>query len=195
MLSSITPFGERSRGFSWRLTAVAFAAGAVAAGALTGALLGAVGLLLPAGTGWRAATAAVLLLLTAALDAPPLHRHLPSFRRQVNEDWLARYRGWVYGVGFGAQLGLGVATIVTSAAIYAAAMLAVLSGRPLAGALIGGVFGAVRALSLLPARRVHDPAGLLTLHRRLQSLEHPVASAVLALESVVALLAVGGALW
>ena len=36
-------------------------------------------------------------------------------RRQVNEDWMARYRGWAYGAGFGLQLGLGVVTIVTTA--------------------------------------------------------------------------------
>ena len=30
---------------------------------------------------------------------------LPSHTRQVNEAWLDEYRGWVYGGGFGWQIG------------------------------------------------------------------------------------------
>ena len=58
---------------------------------------------------------------------------VPGPRRQVNERWLDEYRGWVYGLGFGAQLGLGVTTIVTSAATYVALFAALLSGTPAAG--------------------------------------------------------------
>src|SRR6478609_6746597 len=114
MLASITPLGERSRGFSWGVTASAFAVGAVGAGALAGAAAGAVGSLAPDGT-WRDIAALALLALALVVDASPLRRRLPTTRRQVNEDWLTRYRGWVYGIGFGAQLGTGLATIVTSA--------------------------------------------------------------------------------
>jgi hypothetical protein len=31
----------------------------------------------------------------------------PSWQRQVDERWLTTYRGWVYGAGFGFQLGAG----------------------------------------------------------------------------------------
>src|ERR1039458_1210806 len=107
MLMSITPLGERSRGFSWRLTASAFAAGAVAAGALAGAAGGALGSLLPDGS-WRPVAALVVLLVALGFDATPLGRRLPGTRRQVNEDWMARYRGWVYGDALRVELGPGL---------------------------------------------------------------------------------------
>jgi hypothetical protein len=172
MLASITPLGERSRGFSWGLTASAFALGAVAAGAAGGAVGGALGSLAPAG-GWRTAAGLAVVLVAVGVDATPLARRLPTSRRQVNEDWLGRYRGWVYGVAFGAQLGAGLATVVTSAAIYAAAIGAVLCGSVAAGAAVGAAFGLTRALSLLPAGTATDSAGLLRLHALLARLERP----------------------
>jgi hypothetical protein len=190
MLASITPLGERSRGFSWDVTASAFAAGAVGAGALAGAAGGALGSLAPPGT-WRQVVAVALIALALAVDASPLGRHLPTTRRQVNEDWLRRYRGWVYGVAFGAQLGAGVVTIVTSAAVYAAVLGAVLCGGPVAGAAVGSAFGAIRALSLLPARGAADPRGLVRLHERLGRAEAPARNAALAaLAAGLALVAV-----
>src|SRR5436305_13175892 len=114
MLASITPLGERSRGFSWALTASAFAVATVTTGALAGAVGGAVGSMMPRGT-WRDAAALGVLAAALLVDATSLRRHLPTTRRQVNEDWMARYRGWVYGAAFGAQLGAGVVTVVTSA--------------------------------------------------------------------------------
>ncbi len=191
MLASITPLGERSRGFSWGLTASAFAIGAVTAGALGGAAGGALGSLAPAGR-WRDVAALVLLVAALIVDASPLRRRLPSTRRQVNEDWLTRYRGWVYGVAFGAQLGTGLATIVTSAAVYAAALGAVLCGTVAAGAAVGAAFGATRALALLPARRVTDSAGLVSLHGRFARAEAPAGRAAVAAEAAaIALVIVG----
>jgi MFS family permease len=191
MLASITPLGERSRGFSWGLTASAFAVGAVAAGALGGALGGAIGSLAPAGR-WRDVVALVLLAAALAVDASPLRRRLPTTRRQVNEDWLTRYRGWVYGIAFGAQLGTGLATIVTSAAVYAAVLGAVLCGTAAAGAVVGAAFGATRALALLPARRAADPASLVRLHDRLGRAQVPAARAAVAAEAAaIALVVVG----
>src|SRR6185437_13390920 len=191
MLASITPLGERSRGFSWGVTASAFAVGAVGAGALAGAALGALGSLAPSGT-WRDTAGLAAIVVALAVDVTPLRRHLPTTRRQVNEDWMARYRGWVYGVAFGAQLGTGVVTVVTSAAVYAAALGTLLAGSVGAGAVIGAAFGAVRALSLLPARRVIDPADLVRLHDALERAESPVRRAALAADGVaVALVLVG----
>jgi len=191
MLASITPLGERSRGFSWGLTASAFAVGAVVAGALGGAVGGALGSLAPAGQ-WRDVVALVLLAIALGIDATGLRRRLPSTRRQVNEDWMGRYRGWVYGIAFGAQLGAGVVTIVTSAAVYAAALGTLLSGGVGAGAVIGAAFGATRALSLLPARRVTDPAALVRLHDRLGRAEAPAGRLALAAEgAAIALVIVG----
>jgi hypothetical protein len=186
MLASITPLGERSRGFSWNVTATAFAIGAIAAGSAAGAGAAALGSLLPGGTAWR--TLALLVALGVALlfDATPLGGRLPTTRRQVNEDWLTRYRGWVYGVAFGAQLGVGVATIVTSAAIYATGAVAFLCGDPAIGAAIGAVFGVVRAMPLLPARGARDGRSLVELHRRLGALEPYVRRATPVVELLLA---------
>jgi len=162
MLTSITPLGERGRGRRWGATVTAYAVGSVAAGSAVGALLG----LVP-GPRPRAALVvlAVGLLLAAALDLRPAL--LPTVRRQVNEDWLGVYRGWVCGAGFGLQLGLGVVTIVTTAAVYAALLAAALSGSWAAGALVGGTFGAVRALPAILLRGVTTTDRLVAVSRRL----------------------------
>ena len=183
MLASITPLGERSRGFSWGVTASAFAIGAVAVGALAGGAGGALGSLAPAGS-WREAAGVAVLAVALAFDATSMGHRLPSTRRQVNEDWMGRYRGWVYGAAFGAQLGAGVMTVVTSAAVYAAALGAVLCGSVAAGAAVGVAFGATRALSLLPARTATDPDGLVRLHDRLDRAEAPARGAVVVAEAI-----------
>ena len=106
-----------------------------------------------------------------------MYVRLPTTKRQVDERWLTRYRGWVYGVGFGFQLGLGLVTVVTSAAIYATFAIALLTGSVGAGALIGLVFGLTRGASIFVAARVHDPAGLRRLHRNLADTAPAVARA------------------
>ena len=63
----------------------------------------------------------------------------PDLRKignKVNERWLDEYRGWVYGLGYGAQLGVGVTTVVSSAGTYVAMAAAFLVERPVAGAVI-----------------------------------------------------------
>ncbi|MGA9856675.1 MAG: hypothetical protein WBQ18_02365 [Solirubrobacteraceae bacterium] len=190
MLSSITPLGERSRGFSWPLTMSAFSIGAIVTGALGGGVAGALGSLGPAGS-WRPIAGLLALALALAFDATPLGRRLPTTRRQVNEDWMTRYRGWVYGLAFGAQLGAGVATVVTSAAIYAAILGALLCGTVWGGAAIGAAFGLTRALSLVPARTARDTDGLMVLHQRLVALGPYAAWVVVAAEVLAGGLVIG----
>src|SRR3954452_25200529 len=122
MLSSIHPLGERVRHSRWWLTTTAYVSGSIAGGAVLGALAGLAGWfvlrgLLGRSAGWPAVFA--VCVITAILELTAGRLRLPSWRRQVNEDWLSRYRGWVYGVGYGFQLGLGVVTIITTAALYA----------------------------------------------------------------------------
>src|SRR5687767_11947458 len=157
MLTSISPLGERARGNRWGLTATACVIGSVLGGAAVGTLLGAVGdlLLRP-----LPLIAAAVCVLAAIADLAGL---LPRGSRQVDEDWLVRYRGWVYGFAFGAQLGVGVVTIVTSAATYAVLALCLLSGSVTTGLAIGATFGLVRALPLLRLRTAHTPDALRTL--------------------------------
>jgi hypothetical protein len=167
MLTSITPLGERGRHSHWPVTVTAFALGAVAASAGLGALIAAVGrLVLPGSTSahLRLAVLAGALAVAVLLDAT--REPAPGTRRQVNERWLDRYRGWVYGLGFGAQLGLGVTTVVSSAATYVALIAAFLSREPVAGASIVGCFGLVRGVTPLAAARVKDTGALVAFHRR-----------------------------
>jgi MFS family permease len=187
MLTSITPLGERSRGSSWGVTAGWFALGATAGGALVGAFAGALGSLAPGGS-WRGGVMLAALAIAFCFDATPLRRRLPTIRRQVNEDWMVRYRSWVYGGAFGVQLGVAVATVVRSAAIYVAVIGAALCGSIWAGAVVGAAFGFTRAASLLPAGSASGPAGLARLQGGLARLERPAWVAVVLAELV------GGAL-
>jgi MFS family permease len=157
MLSSISPFGERARASRWWLTTTTYVVSSTLGGLALGYLAASVGALVPEGWLWSPAgfvLAALLLLVGLALDLRLGGLSLPSWRRQVDEAWIGRYRGWVVGVGFGAQLGFGVVTIITSSTTYAVVVLSVLSGTPWAGALIGGAFGLVRALPLVLMVRV-----------------------------------------
>jgi hypothetical protein len=164
MLASITPLGERGRRSHWGVTVSAFLMGATAAGAGAGAALGALGsIALPAHG--RLAVLAMAIAVAVVVDGLP--RAVPGPRRQVDERWLDRYRGWVYGAGYGAQLGLGVTTIVSSAATYVALLAAFLAGGPAAGALILGCYGAVRGATPLAAAGVRSQRQLLDFHHAL----------------------------
>ena len=195
MLTSITPLGERGRGNRWAVTTTAYAVGCALGGATTGLVLGTVGGLVG---GWLPplpvlVVAGVVCLLAAAADLAP--GRLPVGRRQVDERWLGRYRGWVYGVGFGYQLGLGVVTIVSSAATFAVLAIALLTQSALAGALVGLVFGAARALPALLVRRVDSPDRLRRLGRSVEA--HAAAAARTTVGGLAAggsVLLVGGAL-
>lgn len=152
MLSSISPFGERARASRWWLTTTAYTISSALGGLVLGLLAAGLGGLVPDRWRWSTAgfaLAATVLLVGLALDLRLGGTELPSWRRQVDEAWIGRYRGWVVGVGFGAQLGFGLVTIITSSSTYAVVVLALLSGTPWAGALIGVVFGVVRALPLV----------------------------------------------
>jgi sulfite exporter TauE/SafE len=170
MLSSITPLGERGRAQRWWLTVTAHILGSALGGAVLGALLGLVGAPLVAWAGEVAVAVVVGLVALAALvfDASGGRLRLPRYGRQVNEDWMGSYRGWVYGGGFGLQLGAGLTTIVTAGLVYVVFVACLLSGSWLLGGLIGLTFGLVRGLAVLSTRRVHDPAALVAFHRRLQ---------------------------
>jgi hypothetical protein len=127
--------------------------------------------------------------LAILLDAIP--RPVPGPHRQVNERWLDEYRGWVYGLGYGAQLGVGVTTVVSSAGTYVAMAAAFLVERPVAGAVIVGCFGAIRGLTLLAGAGVRTPRQLLAMHSALRQWQRRArwgGVAVLAAMLAVALL-------
>ena len=189
MLASIHPLGERGRGQRYSATATSYVVGAAAGGAVMGVTLGWLGSVVVAlvepsdtviATLIVAAAGGVLLLEQRAGSA-----RLPSWRRQVNEDWMTAYRGWAYGAGFGFQLGLGFVTIITSGGVYLTFVLAFLSGSWQWGLLIGLVFGLARASVALSVARVRNPAQLRAAHRRLQELAAPAQRIALGTQAAV----------
>ena len=190
MLSSITPLGERSRRQHFAVTALFLLVGATVAGAALGAALGELGSRLPFGSSERLAVLAVAGALGLAGDLL-LPGGVPTHLRQVDERWLRRYRGWVYGLGFGGQLGVGVATVVTTSAVYLTILGEALAPSVLVGALLGAAFGGIRGASVLLAARIDTPARLLDFHRRIAALERPAARVTLAAQAIVAAVAIG----
>jgi hypothetical protein len=194
MLSTITPVSERAKGNSYRSTATWFIVGSGAGGATLGAALALAALgvraLHPAPTALGIA-ALVAALMAAGSDAGVIGRRLPIHRRQVNERWLDQYRSWVYGGGFGWQIGTGLATYITTAAVYLMVVLAILTTSPVAALAIGTGFGLLRGLAVLLNRRITDPVDLLAFHRRFFEAGPLVGRIVTIVELVVALVLVG----
>jgi hypothetical protein len=156
MLASISPLVERSSGRRWWRTATSYLIASVGGGAALGAVLGSIGRLHRLGGSLLAVTAGIALI-AAVVD---LVGRVPSQRRQVDETWLTSYRDWVIGTGFGAQLGFGAITIVTSASTYLTWWFELACGSTVWGAVIGATFGLARALPLFAMSGVHDPVAL-----------------------------------
>lgn len=191
MLSSITPLTESGRGNRYPRTVAWFLVGAVLGGATLGLfaaggarLVGSLDL----SAGAILAAAAIAAVVTLASDLSFGGWRLPSNPRQVNRAWLDTYRSWVYGVGFGWQLGVGVATFVMSATVYLMVVLAALSGRPLFAFVVVTGFGLIRGLAILPAARVRTPADLMSLHQSIERLRP--ASRALAVATQIAVVGV-----
>ena len=193
MLGSISPVGEASRRQRWGITATAYTLASVVAGAMVGAALGGLGQLVAAAVAvplsGRLLAFAVAAVVGALFDAKIIKRPLPTWHRQVDERWLTTYRGWVYGAGFGFQLGCGVVTIVPSAVTYAVLVAEVLTASWLHGLIIGGAFGLVRSVPLLLAGRLRTPAALYEVIRRVTESEPLAHRAAIAGQVVVALVA------
>jgi hypothetical protein len=198
MLSTITPMGERARRYSYGGTAAWFVAGAVLGGAMLG--LGAAALAagvarLDLAPSTAVTIAGVLAAMTAASDAQLGGFRLPGHRRQVNEVWLDRYRSWVYGAGFGWQIGVGLATFIVTAAVYLMLAVAALTGEPGTAFLVCAGFGFLRGLAVLLSRGATTPQRLQALHRRFDELSAPSRRGTIAAQlgvAAVAGVAVGG---
>lgn len=202
MLTSITPLGERGRGQRWWLTASALTIGHLLGGALLGVLMALMGSLVDLGLGLGlglagspSTSAQVVVLAFAVLLAAGFDlsgRSLPG-RRQVDETWLTTYRGWVYGLGFGLQLGLGFVTVVNTALFLAVVAAGVVAGTssPLAAVGIGVGYAAVRAALAVANARVRTIEQLKGLHRRLDAADGRVRIGGAVTTTVATLVAAG----
>jgi hypothetical protein len=195
MLGSITPLGERGRGSRWWLTVGTYVVGSAVAGLATGALFGLVGSWFASGLELevRFALLAFVVLLGLALDLGAMGLHLPTIHRQVDEGWRTSYRGWVWGLGFGLQLGAGVATIVTSSTIYSTWFAAFLTADARAGAIVGSAFGLARSLPVFAVAGVRRPDQLLRVDGVLGRLAAPARKAALAGGAALAAISLAGA--
>ena len=175
MLSSIHPLGERARHNRWGMTVTAMTIGSIGAGALVGLMFAAAGATLVPIAG---ETAGLVMMGAAALGAgvADLARiPVPGSHRQVNENWIGPYRGWVYGGAFGVQLGAGAATYVVTWGVYATFVAELFVGSAMAGALIGGIFGAGRALMPIAAGWIDRPSRLTAFHQVMATWARPAA--------------------
>ena len=172
MLSSITPMTEAGRGNRFTTTATWFVVGSVLGGLSVGAIaaVGAAGIAtLDLADTTHFALIAGAALLTSAIDFGLAGDRLPIFKRQVNDAWLRTYRSWVYGAGFGWQIGFGVATYIMTGGVFLTIAIAVLSGQPLLAVLVGATFGLVRGSAVFIGRSAVTPAALSDVHARLDA--------------------------
>jgi hypothetical protein len=189
MLATVTPLAERGRGHRYRSTAAWFIAGGTVGGSTLGLVMAGLALGVRAAspsTIALAAVACVVAIVAAGSDARLGGFHLPFHSRQVNERWLDQFRPWVYGAGFGWQIGAGLVTYIKTAALYLMIVLAALTASPGAALAIGALFGLVRGLAVLLGRSITTPAALAAFHRRFTAAGPIVLSAVVASEVLVA---------
>ncbi len=187
MLTSINPLGERARRQRFWLTGLFYVFGSTAGAVLIAGVAAAVSAVVPNVPAW---VFGGLLLAGAGFELT--RRPVPSIRRQVDENWLARYRGWVYGLGFGFQLGTGVTTIVTSASLYLY-LFGLFVVPPMAALAAGVVFGLSRAAALILVRRAIQPADLRSLMRHLDERFALASSATALVMGLAGLILVLGA--
>ena len=189
MLATVTPLAESARGHRYRTTATWFVAGALAGGATLGLLMAALALGVHAAAPSAmvvAAVATVTALLAAASDTRLGGIRLPFHSRQVNERWLDQFRPWVYGAGFGWQIGVGLVTYIKTAALYLMIALAALTASPGTALAIGALFGLVRGLAVLLGRGITNTATLAAFHRRFTAAGPIVLRVVVACELAAA---------
>jgi hypothetical protein len=194
MLSTITPITEQARGRRYWATVPWYVLGAVAGGATLGLLAAVLALpvrALDLSTSAALAIVAVLAIVSILSDLRVGRFQLPRHGRQVDRLWLDHYRSWVYGTGFGWQIGVGLATYIVTSAVYLAVAIAALSGSPAEAFVIGLVFGTLRGLAIFLGVGATTLEALRSLHRRIHRLEPASRVAMFTVQAAVAVIAIG----
>ena len=194
MLGSITPLGERGRGRNFSTTIVALTAGSMLGGATCAIALWILIHYASTASGVslsdrdRLGALGILCVVAGMVDTG-LRIPIPRPTRQVNRGWLTTYRGWVYGVGFGVQLGMGFVTIVSTAATYVVFVGASIAPSALAAGTVGSVYGLTRASMAWPGARVTTWDNWRKIEAFLAKYERAADNAIVAVESSVGILA------
>jgi MFS family permease len=196
MLSTITPVTEKARGRSYAATVPWYVLGAIAGGATLGLI--AATLSVPVRSFDIPSSAAVALVgvfsvVSVLSDLKVGGFQLPRHGRQVDRRWLDHYRSWVYGTGFGWQIGVGLATYIVTSAVYLTVAIAALTGSAGLAMLIGVIFGTVRGLAIFLGVRATTLEALHALHRRLHEFEPASRVLMFTVQALVAAVAVGAA--
>jgi hypothetical protein len=190
MLATITPLAEKGRGHRYRTTAIWFVVGSVLGGASLGAVMALFAVAvhaLGASMTELASVAVVAGIITFAADARIGGFHVPVHHRQVNERWLDQFRPWVYGAGFGWQIGTGLATYIKTCAVYLMIVLVVLTGNPTLAVLVGSLFGLARGLAVFLGRRITTTTALADFHRRFMAADRYALAGVVICEAATTL--------
>lgn len=183
---------EAGRGHSFRSTSVWFVVGSVAGGLTLGGLMGGIAYFvagLKATSNITLSIIAVASLVAAASDGRIAGFHLPGHDRQVNERWLDRYRPWVYGAGFGWQIGVGLATYIMTAGVYLLILVGGLSADPRVALGLGGLFGLVRGLAVYLSAGLDSGEKLLSFHARFESWREPIRQSMIVVQALVGVVA------
>ena len=192
MLSTITPITEQARGRKYWATVPWYVLGAVAGGATLGLLAAVLALpvrALDLSTSAGLAVVAVLAVVSILSDLRVGGFQLPRHGRQVDRLWLDHYRSWVYGTGFGWQIGVGLATYIVTSAVYLAVAIAALTGSPTEAFVIGVIFGTVRGLAIFLGVGATTLEALRSLHRRIHTLEPASRVAMFTTQAAVVVIA------
>ena len=193
MLSTITPVAEAGRGHSFRSTSTWFVIGSIAGGLTLGALMAGIATLVdglsttPSLALWIVSGGS---LLAAASDGRLAGFHIPGHDRQVNERWLDRYRSWVYGAGFGWQIGVGLATYIMTSALYLLILIGGMTAQPVIAIALGALFGLVRGLAVYLAAGLDSTERLLSFHSKFESHREAVRQSTIVILAVVSVAAV-----
>jgi hypothetical protein len=185
MLATITPLSQRGRGHGYLSTVAWFVTGSTLGGATLGAGMAAISIGLSSVSLTPHTVAAIVVgtsVVAAASDVGVGGFRLPVHHRQVNERWLDQFRPWVYGAGFGWQIGTGLATYIRSASVYLMIVLGAFGGNPWRALAYGTLFGLVRGCAVLLGRDITSAETLRAFHLRFERLGPVVRRVTIAVE-------------